>query len=215
MSILPPRTAALPRVRTGAARGLALAASGLLVLTACTSDPEPAQTTSEPTTTTSSSPVEPPAPEETEETEETVSPSEEPDDAETEPEAEPSATPPGDAVAALTLRGGMCSDGTECETSLVVERDGSWTRSEQGVVVGTGEVHPADLEWWSTVGPDLDPDSLVAGEATACPRDSDGTEVVLETLTSDGWVTLESCEVELADSEVLERLGMLLEATEF
>lgn len=97
---------------------------------------------------------------------------------------------------------------------LAVERDGTWTRSEQGVVVGTGEVHPADLEWWSTAGTDLEPDSLVAGEATECPSDADGREVILETVTRDGWVRLESCEVELAESETLERLGLLLEATE-
>lgn len=202
----PPSTA----LRRPARRAIALVLASGILLTACTDDPEPTETadptTASPTATASPEPSTPTTP--ADDATAAPSPSE---PAESTPDAD---GPPGDAVAVLTLRGGLCADGTECKTVIAVERDGTWTRSEQGVVVGTGEVHPADLEWWSTAGTDLDPDSLVAGEATDCPSDADGREVVLETVTSDGWVSLESCEVELAESEVLERLGLLLEATE-
>ncbi len=201
-----PRLAWQPARRTAA-----LVLAGGLLLTACTDEPQPTDSVPPPT---SASPTPSSAPS-------AEAPTATPSDDET-PTPSPSATdeatadaPPGDAVAVLTLRGGMCAEDVECETVLAVERDGTWTRSEQGVVAGTGEVHPADLEWWSTAGADVDPDSLVAGKATDCPSDADGREVVLETLTSDGWVTLASCEVELAESEVLERLSLLLEATEF
>ena len=206
----PPSTA----LRRPARRAVALALASGLLLAACTDDPEPAEPSAPAPTTTSPASTVTPSPEPSTPTtpadDATAAPSPS-ETAEATPDAD---APPGDAVAVLTLRGGMCADGTECETVLAVERDGTWTRSEQGVVVGTGEVHPADLEWWSTAGTDLDPDSLVVGEATDCPSAADGREVVLETVTSDGWVRLESCEVELAESEVLERLSLLLEATE-
>lgn len=141
------------------------------------------------------------------------------------------ASPPGDAAVAdphdlsaaedptaLLLRvdvvGGLCADGRECRSAVVVDRRGGWTHVASDEGTTTGRLSAARLDDVVAVSDPVAARALVAGAPTpaGCARDHDGSELVVVVHPGDpDEVTLSTCEQEISGSDLLRVVAELLE----
>lgn len=111
-----------------------------------------------------------------------------------EPTPDPKPVERPQTLVTVSSHGGLCPDGRECSTHLVIKRSGKWEASGYARDFGPGDLPPAMLATLIREADAAVKADLVTKPFTGdCPTAFDGQEQTIQVHRADGDIVISSC----------------------